>query len=39
MAPEVLKKKYTSKCDNWSCGIIMYQLLTGMLPYLNLSYD
>ena len=28
IAPEVITKKYNSKCDLWSCGVIMFVLLT-----------
>ena len=28
IAPEVILKKYNSKCDLWSCGVIMFVLLT-----------
>jgi calcium-dependent protein kinase len=33
MAPEVVKGKYNEKCDLWSCGIVMFVLLTGCLPF------
>ena len=28
-----MQKKYNSKCDLWSCGVIMYILLTGVPPF------
>ncbi len=33
MAPEVLNKKYTNKCDMWSLGVILYYLFTKRLPF------
>ena len=33
MAPEVIQQKYNFKCDLWSCGVIMYILLTNRLPF------
>lgn len=32
-SPEVLKNNYNSKCDIWGCGIIMYILLSGEIPF------
>ena len=33
IAPEVIHKKYNSKCDMWSCGVIMFVLLTKKPPF------
>ena len=32
-SPEVLKNNYSKQCDIWSCGIIMYVLLSGHFPF------
>ncbi len=33
MSPEVTQNIYNEKCDLWSCGVIMYELLSGNLPF------
>jgi calcium-dependent protein kinase len=32
-APEVLNNNFDEKCDLWSCGVIMYILISGLPPF------
>jgi len=39
MAPEVWAGKFSEKSDIWSIGVILYELLTGVPPFLDDSLD
>ena len=32
-SPEVLANDYNKSCDMWSCGVLMYALLSGYFPF------
>ena len=38
-SPEVLRNNYNKKCDIWSCGVLMYVLLSGHFPFFGKTED
>jgi len=37
MAPEVLEKSYDCNCDLWSCGVLLFKILSGYEPFVGKS--
>ena len=33
IAPEVLKGSYTTQCDNWSMGVVLFIMMSGKPPF------
>ncbi|CAD8110398.1 unnamed protein product [Paramecium sonneborni] len=39
IAPEVIDQNYNSKCDLWSCGVILYIMMSGKPPFKGINVD
>ena len=35
MSPELIKQAYGKKSDIWSCGIVLYIMLSGQSPFIS----
>jgi calcium-dependent protein kinase len=33
MAPQVINEDYGPKCDIWSCGVVLFEVLSGLMPF------
>ena len=38
-SPEVINRRYSYKCDIWSCGVVMFYLLKGYHPFQGNSIE
>lgn len=39
LAPETLRRSYDQKCDLWSCGYMLFFLISGESPYLMNEFE
>lgn len=38
-SPQVVAGRYDRSCDVWSCGVIVYALISGVMPFVGKSED
>jgi calcium-dependent protein kinase len=36
MAPQVCNEDYGPKCDIWSCGVVLFEVLSGLMPFTDI---
>jgi calcium-dependent protein kinase len=39
MAPQVFNEDYGPKCDIWSCGVVLFEVLSGLMPFSDLCSE